>query len=150
MFAGSAFPNREDRMHFHAWQDISMLAVLVATVLGFVLGAVWYGPVFGKAWMRETGFTAEDLKKDFDPGKVYGTSFLLGLVAAFLLGMVLGPAPALGYAAGVGFHIGLFWIATSFATNYLFEKKSGRLFAINAGYHVVQFTLFGVAFGLLG
>jgi hypothetical protein len=36
------------------------------------------------------------------------------------------------------------------ATNYLFERKTAKLLAINAMYHTVQFTLYGAAFGLLG
>jgi len=35
--------------------EVSLLAALLATVLSFVLGALWYGPVFGKAWMRQWG-----------------------------------------------------------------------------------------------
>ncbi|MBA2459694.1 MAG: DUF1761 family protein, partial [Gemmatimonadales bacterium] len=31
--------------------NVSLLAVLVATLLGFVLGGLWYGPLFGRAWM---------------------------------------------------------------------------------------------------
>ena len=30
----------------------SLLATLLATVLSFVLGGLWYGPVFSKTWMR--------------------------------------------------------------------------------------------------
>ncbi len=26
-------------------------AILVATVVAFVLGGLWYGPIFGKAWL---------------------------------------------------------------------------------------------------
>ena len=40
-------------------------------------------------------------------------------------------------------------IATSFGVNYLFEQKSLKLWFINAGYHSVQFTLYGLIFGLM-
>ena len=33
--------------------SVSWLAVIVGTLLGFVLGASWYGPLFGRAWMAE-------------------------------------------------------------------------------------------------
>lgn len=129
---------------------VSLLATVVGTLLGFVLGALWYGPLFGKAWMAEHGFTEEQLQRDFSPGKTYGTTFLLGLVAAYLFGMFLGPNPALGFATLVGLTAGLCWVATSIATNYLFERRSGRLLLINGGYHTVRFGLIGLAFGLLG
>ena len=57
--------------------EISWLATLVATLLAFALGALWYGPLFGKAWMAEQGFVEEDLMRDFNPAKTYGTTALL-------------------------------------------------------------------------
>ena len=38
--------------------EVSIPATLVATVLGFALGALWYGPLFGKRWMAAVGMTA--------------------------------------------------------------------------------------------
>jgi len=35
---------------------INYLAVLVAVVLQFVLGFLWYGPLFGEPWMEMVGF----------------------------------------------------------------------------------------------
>lgn len=37
--------------------QVSLLATLLATVLSFVLGGLWYGPLFGKTWMRLVGMT---------------------------------------------------------------------------------------------
>jgi hypothetical protein len=35
--------------------DVNWLAVLVAAVVTFVLGGVWYGPLFGKVWRAAEG-----------------------------------------------------------------------------------------------
>ena len=35
--------------------DINWLAVIVAAVATFVLGGVWYGPLFGKIWRAADG-----------------------------------------------------------------------------------------------
>jgi Protein of unknown function (DUF1761) len=35
--------------------DINWLAVLVAAVVTFVLGGIWYGPMFGKVWRAAEG-----------------------------------------------------------------------------------------------
>jgi hypothetical protein len=130
---------------------VSLLATVVATLLGFVLGAIWYGPLFGKAWMAQNGFTLESIKqKGFNPLKLYGTTFVLGLLSSYVFGLAVGPSPDLVYAVGAGLAAGVFWVGTSFATSYLFEGKSLRHFLINAGYHAVQFGLIGLAFGLLG
>ena len=31
---------------------LNWLAVLLATLAGFATGGLWYGPLFGKAWMK--------------------------------------------------------------------------------------------------
>ena len=42
------------RTHDHAI-DLNWLAVLAAAVSAFVLGGLWYGPLFKNAWCREAG-----------------------------------------------------------------------------------------------
>ena len=48
---------------------VSLTATLVATILGFVLGALWYGPIFGKPWMAAVGVSREQLLDGFNPAK---------------------------------------------------------------------------------
>src|SRR5436190_19324149 len=36
--------------------NINMVAILVAVVANFILGFIWYTPLFGKVWGREMGF----------------------------------------------------------------------------------------------
>jgi hypothetical protein len=38
-------------------------------------------------------------------------------------------------------------VTTSFGINYLFERRSLRLFLINGSYHTIQFTLIGAVLG---
>lgn len=129
---------------------VSLTATLAATLAGFVLGALWYGPLFGRAWMKAVGTTPDDIRRDFKPVRVYGTTFVLGLIASYVFGLYLGPDPGRAFAVVLGAAAGLFWVATALATNYLFERKPITLIAINGGYHAVRFTLIGLAFGLLG
>jgi hypothetical protein len=128
----------------------SLLATLVATILGFVLGALWYGPLFGTAWMRAAGIKIEDIQRDFNPVKTYGITFVLGFLASYVFGLFLGPNPGLSFAVAAGAAAGVFWVATALATNYMFEGRRTSLIYINGGYHAVRFTLIGLAFGLLG
>jgi hypothetical protein len=129
---------------------VSLTATLLATVLGFGLGALWYGPLFGARWMAELGMSADELRKDFNPAKTYGATFVLGLVAAYVFGLFVGPAPGRAFAVVTGAGAGLCWVATALATNYLFERRSLVLIGINGGYHAVRFALIGLAFGLVG
>lgn len=129
---------------------VSLVATLAATVLGFVLGALWYGPLFGKPWMSSVGLSREQLTADFSPAKTYGLTFVLGFIAAWMFGLYVGERPGFRFSVALGAAIGVCWVATSLATNYLFERRSARLILINGGYHALRFVLTGVAFGLLG
>mgnify|MGYP001818808470 CR=1 FL=1 len=132
-------------MDFNA---INWLAVIVAAASAFLLGGLWYSPaLFGKAWLQASGLTEEDAQSGH-PGKVYGLSFLLALLGSAALALLLGPAPVLLHAVGVGFVAGFALVAGSFGINYLFERKSGKLLLINGGYHTVQYTIVGIILGL--
>jgi hypothetical protein len=130
--------------------SVSILATVVGALAGWLLGSVWYGPLFGKAWMAEHGYTVEDLTKDFNPAKTYGTMLLLSLVSSYAFGWLIGNRGGMVDTMLVGAAAGLFWVSAAIATNYLFEKASMRLFLINGGYHTVRFALIGLAFGWLG
>ena len=130
--------------------EVSLVATLVATLLGFVLGALWYGPLFGKMWMTSVGTTEEILRRDFNPAKTYGITFVLGLIGAYVFGLYLGPNPGRAFATVAGLAAGLCWVALSLATNDLFERRPATLTLINGGYHAVRFALIGLTFGLLG
>jgi hypothetical protein len=130
--------------------QVSLLATLLATVLSFVLGALWYGPLFGKAWMRAVGVTEDTLRANFNPLKTYGTTFVLAFVASYVFGMFLGPRPGVTFGVGAGAAAGVCWVATSLWTNDLFERRPFSLTLINGGYHSVKFTLIGLAFGVMG
>ncbi len=130
--------------------EISWIAVIAAGLSSMVLGALWYAPpVFGKAWQRGANLTDEQLAAG-NPALIYGGATILSLIAAFVFSMFIGPKPELGFAVGAGFSAGLCWVAASLGINYLFEHKSLKSWAINGGYHALQFALFGVILSLLG
>lgn len=129
--------------------EIDYLAVVVAAVSAFVLGALWYSPaLFGRRWMAHCGLSEERLAAG-SPAAIFGGAFLLSLLAASVFAMFLGPDPDIGFATGAGIAAGLCWVAASLGINYLFERKPLGLFAINGGYHTLQFTLYGLVLGLI-
>ena len=130
--------------------QVSLIATVVATVAGFVLGALWYGPLFGRAWTAARGVNQDEPHRSVNPGVAYGVTFVLGLVASFVFGMFLGPHPSLALGLGAGASAGVCWVATALATNYLFEGRRPSLIFINGGFHAVRFTLIGLAFALVG
>jgi len=130
-------------------RPVEWLPTIIATLSAFIAGGLWYSPLlFGKAWQREAGLSDEQIE-GANRGKIFGVSFLLCLVAAIAFSMVVGPDRSFWFDLHSGVGIGLFWVATSFGVNYLFELKSLKLWLINAGYHTVQFSLYGLIFGLM-
>lgn len=132
-------------------EDINYLAVIAAAASAFFFGGLWYSPkVFGAIWGRAAGYTvpSDDTKKQKHGPIVFTISFLLSLVAAYVFAIYLGEDPELGTATKHGFLIGLGFVATSFGINYLFARRSMKLLLIDAGYHIVQFTLYGLILGL--
>jgi hypothetical protein len=129
-----------------AFGNINWLSVLVAAVSSFVLGAIWYGPLFGKAWMKVNGFKEEDLKgQNFF--RIYGLAFLLMVIASFVLEMFIGYEADWTFGILAGFFAGIGWVATMMGVMYLFEMESGSKYLINAGYSVLALMVMGAILG---
>lgn len=131
--------------------DITALngfAVAVAAVSAFVLGGLWYGPLFGKAWQAHVGLSDEAIA-GASKGRIFGGAFLLTLVAAFGLAMLLQlhPAPDLVSGLNAGALTGVAFAATTTGINYLFAQKTRILFLIDAGYMVAMLAVMGAILG---
>ena len=126
--------------------QLNIIAIFIASISRFVLGGLWYGPVFGKAWMQETGIT-EEKAKESNMIRTFSLTFLASLVIAINLAFFLGAESSLQSGVFYGFLVGFAWVAMSMGTNDLFEQRSFKLFAINAGYHVIAFIIMGAILG---
>lgn len=131
-----------------AFSNVGWLAVIAAAVSSFLVGGLWYGPLFGKAWRSAFGFTEEELAKRNLP-LVFAGALLLALVAAINLEMFISPQASPSFGATAGFLAGLGWVATLMGIIYLFEGRSLKGYLINAGYCVIALTLMGAILGLL-
>ena len=128
--------------------EVNYLAVIAAAIATFALGGLWYSPaLFGKVWQREAGVTEEKMKSA-NMALIFGLTFLLSLIAAWVFALFLGPRPPMALGLGAGFSAGLCWVAASLGINYLFERKSLKLWLINGGYHTLQFTIIGLILAL--
>lgn len=134
-------------------ENVNLWAVLAATASSFLLGGVWYSKgLFGAAWHREAGMAGREVSADAQakgkhPAGVFAISIALALVAAFLFARMLPPNSDLLACARTGLKVGVGFVAASFGINYAFASRSLKLWLIDAGYHVVQFLLYGVILG---
>lgn len=132
----------------NALSNVNWLAVFLAALATFFIGGLWYSPLlFAKSWMKENGFRDEELKTGRSPALIFGGSFVLALIASFVLALFIGPEGDARWGATAGALVGIAWVATSIGVLYLFERKSMRLFLINAGYHTVSFIIMGLILG---
>ena len=132
--------------------NINLLALLTATIASFGLGALWYSPVlFGKLWQKETGLSEEELK-DANMAKIFGTCFFLTAVMAFGMAVLIQGhgQQNLDWLDGLqhGLFVGLLFVATSMGINYLYQRKSIKLWLIDAGYQLAFLALQGLIFAV--
>lgn len=127
--------------------DLSYLnwwAVIAATVVSFLLGALWYSPVmFGNAWMREHKLQKENL------GGGAAKAMILTLLATFVsaLGVdfVFSHVGVTSVLAGTkwGLGIGVAFVAMAMLSDSLFARQSLTLYLIQAGYRVICLGIMG-------
>lgn len=128
---------------------VNYLAVVVAALLGgMALGFIWFGPLFGKQWMKLVGMDQkkmDDAKKK-GMGKTYVLSTLGSLVMAYVLSYFMSYAQASTVLHGlqVAFWAWLGFVATTMLNNVLFGNKSWKLYKIEAGYQLVALLIMGV------
>ena len=122
--------------------EVNLFAVLVAGVVPMVIGALWYGPIFGRRWMALMETTEEELREGFNPLKTYGVSFVLALVTAFVIAQLVAEvSPESGGSAMVGVHVALmalvaFVLPVSHQSVTLEGRKAGLAW-LNVAYNGV-------------
>jgi len=130
---------------------INYWAVIVAAVVAFVMGGLWYSPfLFGKAWARLRGMnSAEAAGTQMRPGEILA-EFVRGLIVAVVLAgfvVYLGVvnwvgAIYLGLAVSIGFQ------ATSIVGSVIHEKYPLKLYAIHAGDALTKTLVMAVLLGV--
>jgi hypothetical protein len=126
---------------------INWLAVVVSTLAFYGIGAIWYSVLFGKAWMKEIGITPDDTKK-VNMVKMMSLTFILSLIMVTNLAFFISSPTITGTEGALyGFLTGFGWVSMAIALNALYEGRSWKYMAINAGYLTVGFTLSGFILG---
>jgi hypothetical protein len=127
------------------FSHLNWLAIVAAALVGFPIGALWYGPLFGRAWMAAAGVAKGSGEQNMV--KLYGTVLVLNLVIATSLAMFIGPNGNWQAGFFAGFMAGFTFVAMALGITYLFESRSLKLWLINAAYQVIFFSVVGVILG---
>jgi len=131
--------------------EIHWLAVLVAGVAGFLVGGVWYGALFSKAWMAARGVAPESVDKS-NVGLMFAITAMLDVVMAFFIDHVFGtyhPAPDLNLSLMIAGGLALGFVIPAMGVNYLYQQATRKLFVIDAGHWLVAFLAMGAVLSLM-
>ena len=130
---------------------INYWAVIVAAVVAFVIGGLWYSPIlFGRAWMRlrRIDDTAAARTK-MRPAEILAELARGLVVAAVLAGFVVhlvvvnwAGAIYLGLAVWIGFQ------ATSIIGSVIHENYPWKLYAIHTGDALAKTLVMAVILGV--
>jgi hypothetical protein len=124
---------------------MAYLEVLIGGLSAFLLGFGWYTALFGKAWQAETGVTDEQAKSGM--ALTHGLSFLMMCIISFNINYIINfhevADQTFVHGAFHGVMVAAFVAVPAVAINYLYQKKSLKLFLIDAGYVLAFCALSG-------
>lgn len=135
---------------------INMLAVIIAVVANFILGFLWYTPLFGKIWGAEMGFKMDEKP----PGSELAKGMIFMVIGNFFMAYVFAHnitvwdpqtwgQPASGMSPATNAMTAAFftWLGFYFPGDLgstAWERKSWKLFFINTGYHFVSLLVVAI------
>jgi len=133
-------------MNTAIFSHINWLAVLVAAVAFFLLGALWYSLLFRDAWIKSSGVNVNDPNAKKGVGALFFSSFILILITTIGLAFFISRVGTAGWMTGlkVGLIAGICFCATSISNSYLYEKRPVSLLVINSFYNIVGCSIAGI------
>ena len=130
---------------------VNYLAIFVGSVLSMAVGAVWYGPLFGKKWMELEGVDLQNKQaiKEMQKsaGPLYVVQFLMTLFQVLVLAHLVADTTRVGGLERSLWIWGAFVIPTvagSCMWTAASGKKKWKRFWIQGGYQLVIFVIFGL------
>jgi hypothetical protein len=132
---------------------VNWLAILVAGIVIFILGGLWYSPIlFAKKWIALQNKTEEQMRAEAAGANMplmYASAFITGLIIAWAMALVFAHiANDLQMNAAHGALLGfILWLGFAASTSYataLFSGKPRQLWLIDTAYNLVSFVLAGI------
>lgn len=123
--------------------DINWWAVLVATGVNMVVGAIWYSrALFAKEWAKLTGRKMDEMG-DGTSGYIITTAgaFVQNLVLSYIIGWSAVTTAFNG--AYIGLLLWVAFVAVTQGVNTVFAGTRKKLWAINTGYFLVVLLING-------
>jgi len=140
-----------------ATPDVNILAIAVAALVPNIVGALYFGPLFGTAWRSAHGKTAAELKPD-NEALTYGLALVCSAVVAFFINFMIGMSHkevsaagqlvfssprTFGHGAFHGLAIGIMLISPIIACLGLFHKYNWKAILLNVAYWLICLAIMG-------
>jgi hypothetical protein len=129
---------------------LNWVAILVAAIVSFLFEALWFS-AFMTQWLTGIGRTKEWLMSaaGYNPALQYGTAIICSIIIAAVLTVCIQASGEQTARRGV-LCAAVIWfgfIATSWATEYIFEVRTLQIYAINTGYLLFDLMIIGAIVG---
>lgn len=139
-------------MLHHFTDHVNWLSLIIGSIAYFLLGAIWYGGVFSKAWVRLSGINPNDPDMKKGVALTMISSFLFMALSCIGLTIFRQLVPMNNYADA--FHLAVL-ISICFSTpaisiGYLYNKKPAALYFIDCGYHILGLIIASLIMQYLG
>ena len=122
--------------------QVNILAVLVAAVIQWVLGWLWFGVLFKKDW---TAMVPKQGGASSSPAGVMALIFITNVILSFALVKLVVLTGWLTWGRGslVGAICGLGFVVPPMFAQHISEQRPFKLFGINALYWLIAMYLSG-------
>lgn len=121
---------------------MTLIVAIVTGVINFMIGGLWYGMLFQKAWIKAMGINPEDIGKNGDGKKEMMMTLIVEVIISILTILFLSAIHAATTLNALV--IGIITVLSGLK-NYFFEQKSLTLILINESYKMVAFMVIGLA-----
>jgi hypothetical protein len=128
------------------FSNLNWLAIIVAGLAYFALGAIWYSFLFKNAWIKSSGVNVNDPNMKKGIAQTMLASLVLMIIASIGIAVLLSKIVSTSWMSGAkaGLLVGVCFSATGICISYLYEKRPWMLHFINAGYNVAGCVIAGV------
>lgn len=122
--------------------QVNYLTVVIAAVAGVIVGFLWYGPLFGKFWLKLVGKDKADIKGS---PLMFVVPMVGSLVEAYVLYHFIHYAGAytLLNGAKTGLWAAVGFVAPTMLANYFFQGKPKDLYLLDLAYHTAVLMAMG-------
>ncbi len=130
-----------------SFASVNWLGVVVGMVVSMILGTLWYGPLFGKAWMAMIGKRAEEIESD---PMDYLKTAIAAFVAMIFLNLAVNAFGAASLVEGAiqGALVFIGFGATATFVYTTFEGPPQKVWLLYSAYQVVVFIIMGAVFAI--